>query len=231
MNRYSTEGIILARTNYGEADRILTFLTPDHGKVQAIAKGVRRQKSKLAGGLELFSVSHLTLLVGKSEINTLISTKLKKHYSHIPTSLERTDAAYEMIKSVAKSTADHPEAAYFELLESGFEALDSPELDYRLSKLWFGLHLLKLTGHSPNLRTDSKGSKLERGVSYDFDSEAMCFVPVKKGHYSTNHIKLLRLAEGAAVATVLTKLGGYEGLIEQDAQHIQLLSQKYLLHR
>lgn len=231
MNRYNTEGIILARTNYGEADRILTFLTPDHGKVQAIAKGVRRQKSKLAGGLELFSVSHLTLLVGKSEINTLISTKLKKHYSHIPTNLERTDAAYEMIKLITKSTADHPEAAYFELLVSGFEALDNLQLDYRLGQLWYGLHLLKLTGHSPNLRTDSNGSKLEPGGSYDFDAEAMCFNPAKNGHYSANHIKLLRLAQGAATSAVLTKLSGYEELIEQDTQHIQQLSQKYLLRR
>jgi len=51
MKRINTHGIVLARTDFGEADRILTFLTPDNGKVKAIAKGVRKQKSKMAGGI------------------------------------------------------------------------------------------------------------------------------------------------------------------------------------
>ncbi|MDO8591465.1 MAG: DNA repair protein RecO, partial [bacterium] len=71
MNRYVTQGIVLSRTDFGEADRILTFLTNDHGKVRAIAKGVRKSKSKLAGGIELFSISDLTLIIGRGEINTL----------------------------------------------------------------------------------------------------------------------------------------------------------------
>ncbi|MEK7561678.1 MAG: DNA repair protein RecO, partial [Patescibacteria group bacterium] len=80
MNRYITKGIVLSRTDYGEADRILSFLTIDHGKVRAIAKGVRKSKSKLAGGIELFSVSDLTLIIGRGELNTLISTRLVRHY-------------------------------------------------------------------------------------------------------------------------------------------------------
>lgn len=45
-----TDAIILTRTDYGEADRIITLLTPGHGKLRLIAKGVRRIRSKLAGG-------------------------------------------------------------------------------------------------------------------------------------------------------------------------------------
>ena len=59
MQTLRTEAIILRRTNYGEADRILNMLTPQHGKVSAIAKGVRKAKSKLAGGLELFAVGYV----------------------------------------------------------------------------------------------------------------------------------------------------------------------------
>ena len=59
MNRISTRSIILTRINYAEADRIITFLTPSNGKVRAIAKGVRKAKSKLAGGIELFSISDI----------------------------------------------------------------------------------------------------------------------------------------------------------------------------
>lgn len=233
MNRYVTEGIILARTNYGEADRILTFLTPDHGKVQAIAKGVRKQKSKLAGGLELFSVSHLTVLAGKSEINTLISTKLKKHYQHIVASLERTESGYEMIKLVAKSTAGHPEKAYFELLVNGFEALNNSELDWRLAKLWFDLRLLQLTGHAPNFKTDTQGNQLTDGSKYDFDIEAMCFVSAKneQGSYNTNQIKLLRLASFAATPVPLQKINGSAKLATDCCGLTQSLVVHYFLRR
>ncbi|HEX2615498.1 MAG TPA: DNA repair protein RecO, partial [Nitrososphaera sp.] len=59
MRRFRSDALVISRTNFGEADRILTFLTPNHGKVRGIAKGVRKPKSKLAGGIELFSVCDL----------------------------------------------------------------------------------------------------------------------------------------------------------------------------
>ena len=109
MNRIVTKGIVLSRTNFGEADRILSFLTPDHGKIRAIAKGVRKQQSKLAGGIEIFSISDLTFLEGRSEINTLMSSRLDKHYANIVKNLERTTAAYELIRLTNKATEDAPE--------------------------------------------------------------------------------------------------------------------------
>ena len=48
-----TLAYVLRRTNYGEADRILNIITPN-GKISAIAKGARKEKSKLAGGIEMF---------------------------------------------------------------------------------------------------------------------------------------------------------------------------------
>jgi len=50
--RYTTDAIVLSRFDYGEADRILTLITPGGGKIKAIAKGVRRQKSRIGGSLE-----------------------------------------------------------------------------------------------------------------------------------------------------------------------------------
>jgi len=54
---YQTEAIIIKKTKLGEADRILTLYTPGLGKIQAVAKGVRRPKSKLSGHLELLTHS------------------------------------------------------------------------------------------------------------------------------------------------------------------------------
>jgi len=124
MKHFTTQAIILSRTDFDEAARIITFLTPGHGKVRGLARGVRRQKSKLAGGLELFSVSEISFLAGRGDIYTITSTRLVKHYGNIVKDLGRTNAAYDFIKQLNKNTEDHPEAAYFELLQQAFEALD-----------------------------------------------------------------------------------------------------------
>src|SRR5258706_6458598 len=62
---YTTEAIVLRRTDFGEADRILTLFTPSYGKVRAIAKGARRTTSRLAGHLEPFTRTQLLLATGR----------------------------------------------------------------------------------------------------------------------------------------------------------------------
>src|SRR5581483_3542398 len=112
MRQFRTQAIILNRTDYGEADRIISFLTPDHGKLKAIAKGVRKSKSKLAGGIELFSVSDISFIPGRKEISTVVSTRLIKHYGHIVKDLNRTNTGYALIKRLDKATEDAPETDY-----------------------------------------------------------------------------------------------------------------------
>ena len=233
MQRFATVGILLSRTNYGEADRILTFLTPDHGKVKVFAKGVRKQKSKLAGGIELFSVSEISIMIGRSELNTLLSTRLKKHYGNIVKDLDRTNAGYEMIMLINKATAEQPESAYFELLKRGFEGLDDTNLDWRLTKLWFDMQLLQLTGHEPNLKTDSDSRLLEKDSTYNFDVEAMCFTASKNGNGSflPNHIKLLRLGIAVESAEKLIRVSGFEEIAGNCCQLSHSLVQHYFLHR
>lgn len=108
MNQIVTTAIVLGRTDYGEADRILTLLTPDQGKLRLLAKGVRRVKSKLAGGIELFSVSTITFVRGRGDIGALVSTRLNKHYGHIVQDLDRTMLGYELLKQLNKTTEDEP---------------------------------------------------------------------------------------------------------------------------
>jgi len=62
---YQTPAIIIKKHGVGEADRILTLYTPELGKIQGIAKAVRRPKSKLSGHLELLIYSQVTLARGK----------------------------------------------------------------------------------------------------------------------------------------------------------------------
>jgi DNA repair protein RecO (recombination protein O) len=63
---YRTHAVVLRRHNTGEADRVLTLFTPTHGKIRAVARGVRRIKSRLAGHVELFSRVDVLLARGRS---------------------------------------------------------------------------------------------------------------------------------------------------------------------
>ncbi len=213
MKQIVTQAIVLTRIDYGEADRILTLLTPDQGKLRLMAKGVRRIKSKLAGGIELFSVSAITFIKGRGDIGTLVSARLTKHYGHIVEDLDRTMLGYELIKEMHKITEDEPEPAYFDLLQQAFEALDDFTISIELIRFWFAAQLLRLAGHTPNLQTDTNGQKLQQGTMYHFDFDSMSFSASSDSQIGTDHIKFLRLAFSAYPAKVLANVQGSQKLV------------------
>lgn len=79
---YSTEAIVLRRTNFGEADRILTLFTPSYGKVRAIAKGVRRTTSRLSGHLEPFTRTQLLLATGR-DLDIITQAEGRERLDHL----------------------------------------------------------------------------------------------------------------------------------------------------
>lgn len=208
MNQLNTQGIILSRTDFGEADRIITLLTPDSGKLRLMARGVRRAKSKLAGGVELFSVSDITYIRGRGEIGTLISARLVKHYGKIVHDVTRTMLGYELIKQLNKVTEDEPETEYFTLLEQVFESLDDATISLELIRFWFGAKLLGQAGYSPNLYTDASGEKLTPETSYTFNYDTMNFEASNSGYYTSDHIKFLRLAFSGNHPKILSQVQG-----------------------
>jgi DNA repair protein RecO (recombination protein O) len=193
-NQIITTGIVLARTEFGEADRILTLLTPDHGKLKVIAKGVRRPRSKLAGGIELLSVSNITVLPGRGDLGTLVSSRLITHYGNIVQDINRTMLSYDFLKRINRVTEDAAGEEYFMILQRTFEALNDLEFSAELTELWFTMQLLNVTGHMPDLQTDTEGQKLQADEQYLFDFENMAFRGQKGAPFTANHIKLLRLS-------------------------------------
>lgn len=168
------------------------MLTPDHGKVRVIAKGVRRVKSKLAGGIELFSISNITYIPGRKDISTLVSTRLLQHFGNIVKDIDRTMLGYELLKRLNRATEDDVDDDYFGLLSQGLVALDG-SLSPRVIEMWFDAQLLRLSGHQPNLVTDAQQQKLQASGQYGFDFETMTFFAREGGDFTTDHIKLLRL--------------------------------------
>ncbi len=230
MRQQVTSAIILRRTDYGEADRILLLLTPGHGKLSLLAKGVRRVKSKLAGGIELFSVSEVTFIKGRGELGTLVSTRLIKHYGQIVADLSRTMLGYELIKQLHKATEDEPEPAYFTLLQEAFEALNDPAISLELTKSWFEAGLLRLAGHTPNLQTDTAGNKLDATYAYQFNFDQVAFAVVAEGRgpFGASHIKFLRLLfEGHSVQTLAHIQGGTQ-LAQQCSPLVQTMLRMFV---
>lgn len=198
----ATTGIVLKRINFGEADRILTVITPDQGKVTLIAKGVRKEKSKLAGGIELFSISNISFIPGKKDIGTLVSSRLLTHYGEIVKDIKRTNSAYTFLTTVDSATEESPESDYYQLLLKSFSALNSIDVNLSLIEAWFYSRLLKLLGHQPNLVTDDNGYSLAEESQYVFNFDAMAFSRNPSGPFSGRHIKLMRLLSNESIERI-----------------------------
>lgn len=222
-----TTGIVLARVDYGEADRIITLITPDHGKLRLMAKGVRRIKSKLAGGIELFSVTNLTFIRGRGDIGTLVSSRLVRYYDHIVQDIDRTMLGYELIKQLNKATEDEPEPEYFQLLEQAYAALDDAAIGMELVRLWFGAQLLRLSGHTPNLQTEPDGTKLAADKTYEFSFDDSAFVARPDAPYRPDEIKFLRLVFNGNQPAVLAKVGDVANLVQHTKQLVIFMGQQY----
>lgn len=230
VNQLRTLGIVLNRVEYGEADRIITVLTPDAGKLALMAKGVRRVKSKLAGGIELFSVSEITYIKGRGSVSTLVSARLQTHYGTIVLDIERTMAGYELIKILHKVTEDEVEATYFELLKQAFIALDDPRISIGLIQAWFSARLLSLAGHMPNLTTDTSGDKLVPTRHYDFNFEHVALERTQSDEaiFDTNTIKFCRLLFSSNSPQVIHKVTGCDAYVSKLLPLIVSLRQFYL---
>lgn len=193
MQQVVTTGIVLGRLNYGEADKIITVITPDQGKLRLMAKGVRRIRSKLAGGIELFSVSTITYIPGKKDISTLVSTRLQTHFGHIVEQIDRTMVAYDVLKMINKMTEDQSDFEYYQLLLRTLSYLDAPDSSIELARAWFMVQLLKIHGYAINTDSTESGATLRADGHYNFDYQEMSFSEQARGTYGANHIKMLRL--------------------------------------
>jgi DNA repair protein RecO (recombination protein O) len=208
MKQITTKAIILKRLNFGEADRILTILTPDHGKMSVLAKGARKSKSKLAGGLELFSISDITFIDGRSELKSLVSTRLEKHFGEIVGDMTYTMMAYDFLKMIDQATKESCDEGFFMLLQAGLESLSENPEHPDVAYIWFVDSLLKKAGVAINTETQVNGQKFDENSNYDFDYEAMGFTSNQNGKYSPKHVKFLRLLPKVSSPSHLLRISG-----------------------
>jgi len=147
---YQTEAIIIRKTKLGEADRILALYTPRLGKIQAVAKGVRRPRSRMAGHLELLTHSKISLARGRN-LDTITGTQTISSFLPLKSDLELTSQGLYATELVERFTADHVEnQPLFQLLLDTLSRLCEGRKN-ELTLRYFEVHLLNAVGYRPQL--------------------------------------------------------------------------------
>jgi DNA repair protein RecO (recombination protein O) len=148
-----TEAIVLRSMRYGEADRILHLFTPDRGRLSAIAKGVRRAKSRFGGRLEPYFRLQLVLYQGRSDLLTVTSAETVHGHRRLRDHGAALDGAARACDAVARMFDDHdPHRGVYHLLANQLLLLDAdPARATRGNALAFRLKLLLAAGFAPQL--------------------------------------------------------------------------------
>jgi DNA repair protein RecO (recombination protein O) len=148
--RYVTDAIVLSRFDLGEADRVLTLVTPEHGKLKAIAKGIRRPASRLGGSLEPFAELTVTLARGRT-FDVVTEVHVGHAWLRLRDRLESAATAWYLAELADRSLEERHEAqALYALLRRAYELLDAGMAPGRVAR-WYEMHLADELGQRPEV--------------------------------------------------------------------------------
>jgi DNA repair protein RecO (recombination protein O) len=147
---YRVEGVILARRDWGEADRLLTILTPDRGKLRVIAPGARKPSSRKSGHLELFTRGGFVMARGRT-FDKLTQAETHDYFPLLREELERVSAAYLLVELVDRFLQEHDEnPLLYDLLLDALAWLDQGEPPALVLR-FFEIKMLGYVGFQPQL--------------------------------------------------------------------------------
>ncbi len=203
---------MLRAMDLGEADRVLTVLTPRNGKLKVVGKGVRRTRSRIGGGLEPMSDVHLVLAVGRT-FDVITSTSIEDPHLGLREDLHSTATAWYVAELTDRFCQERADAhAAFVLLAQALSALDVPAdlVSRDVVARWFELHLLDAMGFRPALtRCLECGAEIAPGGNV-FSPVAGGVLCVTCGHaalaarpISDDALKVLRHLQRSGLTAVL----------------------------
>ncbi len=147
---YRTEAIVLKQTPIGDADRVLILLTPDMGKLRAVARGARKSKSKLGGHVEVLNHVRLSLAQGRN-LDVVTQADTIHSFRQIKETLEALSKAIYMADLVNNFTAqESPNYAIYRLLWKSLHWLEERDIP-PLTLRYFEMKLLFHSGYQPQL--------------------------------------------------------------------------------
>lgn len=177
-----------------------------------MARGVRREKSKLAGGIELFAVCDIVINEGKGELGILTSARLVQFYRHILEDYDRLQFGYEAIRQISKASEMVDEQEWYDVLAEVLMGLDAASVQEKLVETWFYLHYAALMGHELSLSNDVTGHSLDPERNYTYDVSETGLRAAEGGEIRADHIKFLRLVTAKSLRTV-AQIGGIDAIL------------------
>jgi len=148
--RYTTDAIVLSRFDLGEADRVLTLITPGGGKLKAIAKGIRKPTSRIGGSLEPFAELNVALARGRT-FDVVTQVSVGHAWLRLRDDLESAATAWYLAELADRSLEErHAAEPLYTLLRRAYELLDAGMAPGRVAR-WFEMHLLDELGVRPEV--------------------------------------------------------------------------------
>lgn len=146
---YRDEAVVLRTMKLGEADRIVTLFTRAHGKIRAVAKGVRKTKSRFGGRLEPFTRAHFMLYRGR-DLDIVTAVEIIDSNKAVRDDYVRLTGAASLVELVEKITPDRERAfSTYALLVGGLQALSEDRGGTVVPA--FLVKLLSICGYHPQL--------------------------------------------------------------------------------
>ncbi len=227
---YTTLAVVLRRIDFGEADRLLTILTPERGKMRVLAKGARKMASRKAGHVELFTQTRLTLAQGRT-FDLITQAELLQAYLPLRADLQRGGLAHHLSELAELFAQDnHEDHALYDLLTEGLEWL-CVAVDPLLATRYFEMRLLTLSGFRPQVfRCAVSGASLETELTRaQADGSMLSYSPSAGGMVSRASQQSVRertpvSASGLALLRALQTqtFGMVDGLDVPESVHVEL---------
>jgi len=159
---YRTQGFVIKKTDRGEADQLFTIYTKDFGKLEILGKAIRKIKSKLRGGIELFYLSEIEFIQGKTH-KTLTDAILIESFPNIRKALKRLAVANKIVENLDDLVkGQEPDKEIWELLLETFNKLNTK---YKIQDTryiiyyYFLWNLFSILGYQPELTQNTLSGK------------------------------------------------------------------------
>lgn len=175
MATVKTDGLVLRYANYGENDRMLTLLTPEHGLLSTSARGCRKAASKRLAATELFAAGEY-MLHAKDDRFTLSSFALQQNYYPIREDIDKlSHGVYWLNLAEAVAQPGQEARRLFKMLLLSLAVLAYGEMPCRALTAVFLMQFAGLSGFSPSLdRCARCGAELPETISYDAHAGGIC---------------------------------------------------------
>jgi DNA repair protein RecO (recombination protein O) len=204
---YRDQGVVLRTIKLGEADRIVSFVTQSHGKVRAVAKGVRKTKSRFGGRLE--PLTHVALLLYEGrELDIVTQAETLDHFRPVREDLDRIARATSLLEAVDQVAQERePNPRLYQMLVGALRALAAANAPVLVGAFFW--KLLSLEGAHPLLDQCATCARPDQLEAFDLLEGGVLCRDCRRGlPLSADGLDLLRRILGGALADALNQPAG-----------------------